>query len=152
MNEKIDFLKELAEQIIDEAFRGKTDKAGAPYYVHLYAVARKAKECRAADDRIYIAGLLHDILEDCPEWTEKALRCLFPALIVNTVVELTRQPGEAYTEYIERIRDSNDWVRIIKKADLEHNMNISRLPVLTDEDFARLKKYHESYIKICAVK
>ena len=133
--------KKIAKRIVDQAFIGKTDRGGYPYIQHLYRVARPFR----GDPVMYTIALLHDLLEDCPEWTENRLRGIFPNEVVDVVVILTKRPGESYMTYIQRIRTNVRATRI-KIEDLTDNMDITRLPVLTDSDILRLRKYHTSYI------
>ena len=129
-------------KIVSEAFAGKVDKGGAPYVDHLFRVAGDFESSSAA----YRIALLHDILEDCPEWTEKRLRGAFNARICDAVVALTKVPGEAYQEYLLRVAANPD-ARAVKIADLEDNMNVARIKApLTDYDLKRLKKYHDAYL------
>lgn len=140
-------LKDLAFQIADCAFAEKKDKAGKPYIKHLIRVMDSVPDWGGGD--LKIAALLHDILEDCPEWTEAALRCIFSARIVDTIVALTHQDHEMYSDYIQRIWDSGDqWVRTIKVADLKDNMDITRLNEVSKSDMERIAKYHAAYNKL----
>ncbi len=82
-------IKELALQMAEKAFEGKTDKSGQHYINHLLRVAE-----RYNSDEIYTVAILHDLLEDCPEWTEKNLKCIFEDKIVNAIVVLTKKKGE----------------------------------------------------------
>ena len=132
--------KELAFQIAKKAFEGKTDKGGNPYFYHLGRVAKSFIN----DDFLYSIAMLHDLLEDCPEWNETSLRCLFHENIVSTIAVLTRKDNEDYFDYIDRIKQSS-WATKVKIADLEDNMNITRLESLEHKDFERLKKYLKAY-------
>lgn len=136
---------ELAVKIIQHAFKDRVDKGGSPYVGHLHRVAGLIANPPHSEN-VKLAALLHDLLEDCPEWTEGALRALFPASVVDTVVVLTRKKGESYEQYIERIKE-DEWATMIKEADLIDNMDLTRLPYeeLTDKTIARLKKYHNAY-------
>jgi (p)ppGpp synthase/HD superfamily hydrolase len=133
---------ELAKHIANEAFKNKKDRAAQPYINHIQRVADGCAEihCKAI-------AYLHDLLEDCPEWTEAALRQLFIPLIVDTVVILTKRKDDDYFEYIRRVRGDRNAV-FIKVKDLEDNMNITRLNCLDDKDVQRLKKYHQAYIML----
>lgn len=134
-------MREIAIQIIENSFKGKTDKAGKPYVDHLYRVAAKMPKGSSAFE---IVALLHDLLEDCPEWNEKSLRVFFTDEIVDSVVALTRLGGELYNDYIDRVCE--DYIaKMVKKADLEDNMDITRIDLLTQKDLDRLVKYHASY-------
>lgn len=137
---------DIALVIVQKAFDGKTDKAGEPYIEHLKRVKDKCAD-RGIDHEVKTVALLHDLLEDCPEWNEKVLRTFFPDSVVDSVVSLTHKPGESYNDYISRVI-KDEWACIVKKADLEDNMDVTRLKSLTKEDFERLKKYHGAYIRI----
>ena len=133
-------IRELAFEISRNAFKNKTDKGGKPYFDHLERVARKFKE----DDFLYTSAILHDLIEDCPEWNETSLRHLFTENIVSTIVVLTKQKGEDYFDYIDRINQSS-WATKVKIQDLRDNMDITRLKTITDKDFERLSKYLKAY-------
>jgi (p)ppGpp synthase/HD superfamily hydrolase len=133
-------IRELAFEIARNAFKNKTDKGGKPYFDHLVRVARKFKD----DEFLYSIAILHDLIEDCPEWNETSLRHLFSENIVSTIVVLTKQKGEDYFDYIDRISQSS-WATKIKIEDLKDNMDITRLSALGNKDFARLEKYLKAY-------
>ena len=48
--------------------------------------------------------------------------------------------GESYDKYLSRVK-ANPIARLVKIADLTHNMDLSRLPVVTEKDLARKEKY-----------
>jgi (p)ppGpp synthase/HD superfamily hydrolase len=143
----------LANIIVRKAFAGKTDKAGVPYINHLVTVAQGARGYisygHQVDDKdIECTALLHDLLEDCPEWTEGALRTLFSETVVDAVVALTKKPqSESYREYILRVA-VNPLAKIVKLADLKHNMDITRQRSFNDVDIEKLQKYHQAYITL----
>ena len=88
-------------------------------------------------------ALLHDILEDTSV-TEATLKNLFGPEIADAVSALTRRPDETYDDYIRRL-GKNSLARRVKLADLRHNMDLSRLPVVTDQDLQRAEKYRRAY-------
>lgn len=138
-----------AIEIARKEFEHKTDKAGKPYANHLWRVKEKVQEeYLYSNYELETVAVLHDLLEDCPEWNEERLSCLFPKSVVDSVICLTHKKNEPYSDYIDRVL-TNDMVKMVKKADLEDNMDITRLPNLTEKDFKRLKKYHSAYKKIC---
>lgn len=132
-----------AIKIILKAFSGKTDRGGDQYVNHLFRVAATVSNLGKED--LVIPALLHDLLEDCPEWTEQ--RLLEEGLNshhLDVIKILTHNPEDSYEEYIEKI--SKDFRAIeIKIADLRDNMDITRLTRLSKKDFERLQKYHMSY-------
>ena len=130
---------EKAFRIVEEAFKDKFDKGGKPYINHLLSVSS-----RLTTDEDKTVGLLHDLLEDCLEWTEEKLSLEFPNNIVESVVCLTKIKGEKYSDYLDRVK-TNEIALKVKISDLKDNMDITRLSKLTDKDLKRIVKYHESY-------
>lgn len=132
---------ELAKYIAISVFAEKKDLAGLPYFEHLDRVASKFN-----DGILIQAAYLHDLLEDCPEWTIDHIKQLFHQNVALLLVLLTRQHGEDYFSYIRRIKSDYDAVRI-KRADLEDNLNLLRLatkPELSNSDLKRIQKYHKA--------
>lgn len=138
-----------AIKIIQTEFANKVDKAGQPYIHHLERVAQKVTD-EGLPDEVKIVALLHDLLEDAPEWNENKLRKFFTEKIIESILALTHKPNQTYDEYIEQVC-RNQWATHVKKADLEDNMDITRLNELTDIDIERLKKYHKAYRHILSV-
>lgn len=127
----------FAYELAKRAHSGQVDKAGVSYIDHPVAVS----------DMVYpekekIVALLHDVVEDTGI-TIACLRVLFDGEIADAVECLTRKAGESYNEYIRRVAQ-NPIARHVKIADLSHNMDLSRLPVVTDADFKRNEKYHKA--------
>ena len=50
-------------------------------------------------------------------------------------------------DYLNRVK-SNELALKVKISDLEDNMDIKRLNILTDKDCERLKKYHKAWIEL----
>ena len=94
-----------------------------------------------------MAGILHDIVEDT-HWTfEALLHEGIPADVVDAVRCLTKMEGESYDQFIERVK-TNPIAVAVKLNDLRDNMDVTRLPVLTEKDMDRLKKYHRAYSEL----
>lgn len=134
-------MMELALKIVEYAFIDKKDLVGAPYIDHIKRVADRLKN-KSKD--IQTVALLHDLLEDCPEWNKKVLGCFFYEEIVDAVESITRRENEAYNNYINRV-SLNRYATVVKIADLQDNMDMTRLKEITDKDIIRLKKYLSSY-------
>lgn len=96
-----------------------------------------------SNDEDRIAAVLHDLIEDT-DWTAEQLRAEgFDAAVVTAIETLTRRPGESYEEFILRV-SRNPISRRVKLADLADNLDLSRLPVTSQEDFARVAKYERA--------
>jgi (p)ppGpp synthase/HD superfamily hydrolase len=131
-----------AYSIILEAFADKFDKAGEPYIFHLQRVAHPFAE----DEYLFVIALLHDLLEDCQDWSYDRLMEEFPVEICNAVRALTKKEGEKYEDYLSRVA-ANDFARKVKITDLKDNMNLTRIKrKLSEKDLDRVAKYHEAYL------
>lgn len=123
--------------IATKAHQNQVDKAGKPYILHPIRVMIKMK-----DTISQIVAVLHDVLEDCPDYDEGSLRQEgFSSEIIEALSVLNRDNYPDYQTYICNVA-KNPIARIVKIADLEDNINILRLNTITDKDFGRIKKYH----------
>ena len=127
-----------AKEIAEQAHAGQTDKAGKPYIEHLAFVVSMMN----TDEEIIVAWL-HDVMEDTCISAEY-LSAIFSLRIMTALKDLTHADNESYDEYIKRM-SLNPLAVNVKKADLIHNMDISRLSVPVEDDFQRVKKYKTAY-------
>lgn len=138
-------MEEILQKAIElatEAHKGQTDRAGKPYIGHITRVMQAGK---TIEERM--AGVLHDIVEDT-HWTfEDLLREGIPANVVDAVRCLTKLENESYEHFIERAK-TNPIAIAVKLNDLRDNMDITRLPAITDKDIERLRKYHRTYSEL----
>lgn len=128
------FYSALINKAIDlsySAHQGQKDKAGRPYFVHPFTVAMKMDT-----EAEICAALLHDVLEDT-DITPEYLRENFTPEIVQAVETLTHKQGTSYDEYILSVK-ANPIARKVKLADIEHNMDETRLT----ENSEALRNYH----------
>lgn len=144
---------EKAMAIVYFEFKNKIDKGGQPYCEHLYYVSNESinkyynhQSISSSDIRIIkTIGLLHDLVEDIPEWNiERLWDEGFSSDIVEAVDLLTKKDNQTYDEYIDGI-SKNQYAICVKLADLEHNMDLRRLIDVTEEDFKRFLKYKKAY-------
>lgn len=117
------------------AHANQTDKAGAPYILHVLRVVTAARF-----DLDQVVAALHDTLEDTPTSVQDLWDARFPTPVVHAVVALTRDNGEDYSTFIRRIAH-NDIARRVKLLDLADNMNLDRLASVSDSDVRRYQKY-----------
>lgn len=132
-------LLEKALKVATKAHSGQTDKAGAAYIFHPIRVS-----CRCFTNEEKIVALLHDTIEDTDVTEDYLLSEGFPRNIVDAILSVTRNEDESYDDFIKRCR-LNPIGRQVKLHDLEDNMDISRLPQVTEKDMVRLNKYIEAY-------
>lgn len=138
-------LEEQLEEAIKLAsikYYGQVDKANKPYILHLLYVMNNV-----SDLNVKIVGILHDILEDTDITRNDLLNYGFSEDIVISVEVLTKSKNQKYMEYIENIK-SNNIARKVKLIDLKHNMDLTRLSEISDEDLKRTMKYFEAYEKL----
>ena len=134
---------ERAIQIATEAHKGQLDKAGRDYIGHPLRVMEMGK---TEDEKI--VGVLHDVIEDT-DWTFEMLEAEgFSREVIEALKCVTKlSENENYDDFIERVR-KNPLAVAVKINDLTDNMDIRRLPYLSDKDVKRLKKYLKAYKKL----
>lgn len=134
---------ERAIQIATEAHMGQLDKAGKDYIGHPLRVMEMG---RTEEEKI--VGVLHDVVED-GDWTFEALEAEgFSKEVISALRCVTKtSENENYDEFIERVI-KNPLAVAVKINDLTDNMDIRRLPYLSDKDVKRLKKYLKAYKKL----
>lgn len=144
----------VAYYLAARAHEGQTDKSGKEYINHPLRVESKFK---TADYKI--VAILHDTIEDT-FITKELIETLFGSQIALAVDLLSRRADESYMKFINRMcvtdfsidspgvspwmERSYQMARLVKIADLEDNMDLSRLQQITDEDLNRIKKYEKA--------
>ncbi|GIF78204.1 HD domain-containing protein [Asanoa siamensis] len=120
---------------------GQVDKAGRPYIAHPRAVAALLT---AHGDEAVMAGLLHDVVEDCGV-TLADLRAMgYSERVVSAVDAVSHRPDESYLDGIRRAA-ADPLGRLVKLADNTTNSDETRLALLDEATAARLRrKYAEA--------
>ena len=122
--------------IAARAHKGQRDKGGKPYIFHLINVSLNVK---GKDEKI--VALLHDIIEDT-SYTIDDLKFLTKDQR-EALLLLTHDKDTTYMTYIESIK-KNKIASRVKLADLDQNMNLKRLKIVTEKDLERLEKYKKA--------
>ena len=130
---------EKSLRIALDAYRGQKDKAGNQYILHPLRIMEKM-----STDIEKSAAILHDVIEDSDLTADDLINAGIPAAGVEAVTALTKEDGEDYDDFIQRVK-LNDLARKIKIADIEDNINVLRLGELKDKDLQRVAKYHRSW-------
>ena len=132
-----------AIEIATEAHKGQVDKSGKDYIGHPLRVMEMGK---TEEERI--VGVLHDVIEDT-DWTfEKLAEEGFSDEVIAALKCVTKtSENEDYDDFIDRIK-KNPLAVAVKLNDLSDNMDIRRLPYLSDKDVKRLKKYLKAYKRL----
>ena len=141
MMENLENLYKKAVIIAQEAHKGQLDKGGNPYIEHPLYVASQVDTME-----LKIVAVLHDTLEDSDMTANDLKKEGFPERIVDAVVMLTHEDGdeEAYLDYIRRVA-TNTMAAAVKRADLMHNMDMSRIQKPTEKDLKRRAKYEKAF-------
>jgi (p)ppGpp synthase/HD superfamily hydrolase len=122
-----------------KAHKGQVDKAGFPYILHPLRVASHF----IGSEELYVAAVLHDVVEDSPI-TIADIEKAFNHYIARIVESLTRIDREPYlTGFIPRCK-LNQESSVIKRADIEDNLDPRRILAPTKENLARVKKYYKA--------
>jgi (p)ppGpp synthase/HD superfamily hydrolase len=126
-----------------QAHLGQTDRVGAPYILHPLRMMFRFKS-----ETEMIVAVLHDVVEDNPDWDFDRLRQAgFSEEIIQAVDHLTRREQETYEEFVERT-NQNPLAHRVKLVDLADNMDLKRLNALTEQDQARLARYHRAWLRL----
>jgi (p)ppGpp synthase/HD superfamily hydrolase len=123
--------------IATTAHVGQFDKGGNPYILHPLRIMLKMD---SNEERI--VAVLHDVIEDTNVLISE-LRTVFSEEIVNAILALTRNLNESYMDFIRRCKE-NELARRVKMADIEDNMDLSRIQNPSEEDFKRVQKYEKA--------
>ena len=132
-------------ELVLKLFNGKLDKSGIPYIVHLMKVYEGV-----SDYQEKIVALMHDILEDTDITYDDLKEFGYDEELLLILKYLTKEKGEYYPDYIDRLISSNNiHVLNIKLSDLKHNMDITRIKNPTANDYLRIEqRYMPAYNKI----
>jgi (p)ppGpp synthase/HD superfamily hydrolase len=134
---------ETAISIALDAHKGQVDKAGAVYILHPLRIMGKM-----SNDAERIVALLHDVLEDSSYTAKDLLAEGISGDLVDAVIALTKVFDSkgvpiAYEKYLIQVK-SNPLACRVKLADLEDNMDLSRLNQVTEKDIQRVEKYQKA--------
>lgn len=128
-----------------QAHRGQVDKVGQPYILHLLRVM-----LRVEGEAAQIVGVLHDLVEDTRYGFDDLRALGYSEEIVQALDCLTHQPDESYEQFVERA-SANPLARRVKRADLEDNLDVRRLPVVSEKDRERLNRYIAAWRRLQAL-
>lgn len=117
------------------------DKAGKPYILHPLHVMNQL----LFDTQLATIGVLHDVVEDSGITLLNLRQRGFSDRVTSALSLLTHNPDVSYSQYIQEISTNYDALRV-KRKDLQHNSDITRLKGITQKDFARMQKYHEAFL------
>ena len=132
-----------AYEIAAIAHKNQKDKGGTEYINHPVAVSALVESLEEK-----IVALLHDVVEDTRVTLEELKSFGFNDNIIAAIDAISKKDGESIDDYMNRVKN-NKLACSVKKADLLHNMDISRLKAVNKKDLERLAKYQYIYNYLC---
>lgn len=133
-------------KIMVDGHHGQFDRGGVPYCCHPLKVMHYLK---TDDEELQCMSLGHDLFEDTNVTRKELREAGMTERIIAGIDALTKQPGQTYDEYKERVFANVDAMRV-KLCDLRHNTDIRRLKGVTEKDMERMAKYQRFYLEILA--
>lgn len=124
-----------AHEVAKKAHFEQIDRAGIDYIKHPETVASFV-----ATDEEKAVAYLHDVIEDTSLTLLDLKKEGFSKNIIEAVDILTKKKGQDYQSYLNLVK-KNELARVVKLADLRHNSDLTRLPLITEKDLERNKKY-----------
>ena len=115
----------------------QVDKGGQPYILHPLRVMLQLQQ---PDQQI--VAVLHDILEDTHTTAQDLQNLGFQTHIIQAIQALTKLPHETRVQAAMRTAQ-NPLACAVKIADVQDNMNLTRIPNPTARDLARLEEYRQ---------
>jgi GTP pyrophosphokinase len=131
---------ERAIEIATTAHAGQTDKGGATYIRHpLRVMAAMGSETAR------VVAVLHDVVEDGDQTLDELERA-FDAEIREAVDALTKRPEETdnYMRFVRRAAE-HPIAQRVKIADIEDNMDLTRLDDVNGAVIDNQAKYHRAW-------
>jgi guanosine-3',5'-bis(diphosphate) 3'-pyrophosphohydrolase len=130
-----------AIQFAADKHASQVDKGGNAYILH---PLRMMMRLRTSDPELMAIAVLHDVVEDCDVSFDELRAIGMTERVVTGVRALTRQAGETYEQFIERLACSPDAL-LVKREDLRDNSDLTRLRGVTEKDVARMQKYMRAF-------
>ena len=94
-----------------------------------------------------IVAVMHDIVEDTDITLDDLRNEGFSEQVISAIECVTKGEKEDYDSFIERI-SRNALAIQVKLADINDNMDLSRLSNVTEKDLERVEKYKKAKEKL----
>ena len=122
--------REIARRAHGDAPNPKT---GETYLTHPEHVA----SCVVGDEAKAVAWL-HDVVEDTSVTLDDLRAAGLSEAVVRGVDAMTHRRGEDYLDFVRRA-GRDPLARVVKEADIRHNLDLGRLPMPTGQDLERVR-------------
>ena len=120
------------------AHKEQVDKSDMPYVFHPFHLAEQMQ-----DEDTTVVALLHDIVEDTNYTIDDLRKIGFSEKVLKAILLMTHDKNVPYMEYVEQIKQ-NPIAAAVKRADLMHNSDLSRLDVINEKALKRAEKYKQA--------
>lgn len=136
-----------AWSVATNAHSGVLRKTGEVYLNHPLRVAQRIQRAGFDEETIMIA-LMHDAVEDSDITLDDLYRLGFSDRVVSGVDAVTKRPGEAYPDAVERASRHLDG-RIVKLADNLDNSSAEQLmPFTPEKRMKQINKYAPARLRL----
>lgn len=137
-----------AISIAVKAHEGQEDKGGAPYILHPLHLMNQLM----FDYQLATIAVLHDVIEDTDVTIAELKNEGMSPRVISALSLLTHDTeSQEYFDYIEGICSNYDAIRV-KRKDLQHNSDITRLKGLRRKDFDRIERYQKAFVRLTQAK
>ena len=133
---------EQAIELAVKHHKGQYDKGGKPYILHPLRLMMSVD----TDDEKIVA-VMHDLVEDTHITIAYLRTAGFSEKVLSALDCVTNRDNEDYESFIERIAQ-NPLATKVKLADLEDNMDSSRIPEPSKKDYKRIEKYKRAKTRL----
>jgi (p)ppGpp synthase/HD superfamily hydrolase len=133
---------EQAIELAVKHHKGQYDKGGKPYILHPLRLMMSVD----TDDEKIVA-VMHDLVEDTHITIAYLRTAGFSEKVLSALDCVTNRDNEDYESFIERIAQ-NPLATKVKLADLEDNMDLSRIPEPSKKDYKRIEKYKRAKTRL----
>ena len=128
-------LTKKALSVCFNAHKDQVDKTGLPYVFHPFHLAEQMD-----DELSTVCALLHDVVEDTSITFDDLLNMGFSNSVIQVLKFLTRSDGVPYMDYVKNLA-TNPTAKKVKIADLNHNLDQTRLDEIDEYAISRTEKY-----------
>jgi (p)ppGpp synthase/HD superfamily hydrolase len=135
-------LEAIAKEIATKAHQRQFDKSDQPYITHPEFVASQV-----IGDEAKAVAWLHDVVEDTSVTFDDLGAAGLNERVIESIDAITKRNNEDYETYLARVA-ANPLAKAVKLADLTHNMDTSRLKIITENTRVRLEKYKLAFAKL----
>ncbi len=137
---------ERALRVAQTAHAGQTRKGdgSVPYVLHPIHVALILARAGANETAI-LAGILHDVVEDCEGWTLERVTSEFGEDVSEIVAEVTEDKSQSWVTRkqtaIDHVSEMSNQAALVKAADKLHNLSTLLLDLRAAKDHAAVWRH-----------